>query len=382
MVSLLALALVGAAPAQDCDTRALRGELEDASPVAMASVYVRLAACDPAAAKKQAPAALGRMVGSDGAIDALVAALDVGAGPSVRDWLLRQEPDVRSRSIKKVGAACSEHPSVGDLFVAAHETLGDRFWEDRWHRGLATCRTQGVREMLAAGLESKVVGRESVNRPQFVALLEVYSRNLGAAAVPMLAEWLGDPRDEEEATLLIGTFADAANVGGTDGVDAAAAQLAVAALVEAGPNLPGPAVDRGRGVLVSLGAEDASRAYVANRWRDRIVDGNYRYGVAAFERITCKNGSERANIHLGVALDPATDWPDVLAKAIDGAAKGAWTFDAARKCKGTAEISVVMSERPLEAGADEAWAEEKAEALQTKHAALSPALVWEAPIRR
>lgn len=351
MWSMLLTALLAAAPAQaqeaDCDARALERKAKEASPVAVADAYAKLVACAPERAAKVADTVVPRIVADRDAIPALVGAIEVGAGKTVRTWLDAQEPDKRSRTIASIGEACSDKPVIGDFFVAAHADLGATFFEERWHRGLGDCRTEPVQTLLTEALSGDAVGRDSRNRNGFLSVLEVYARNLGAGAIERLSDYLSKARDDEEATYLVSLFADAANVGGTDGLDTAAAKAAVDAIQSAAPDLPSRALDRARGTLTSLGATKEASALARHAFADRFTDGAYLYGVVAIEDITCKNGSKRAVLHWGGVKESGRAWPDELREGIDEAVKGAWTLDHADKCRGTSEITIRMSPEPL-----------------------------------
>jgi hypothetical protein len=341
------------ASAGDCDALAKR--VTEASPVAVAEAFTALAACDADQAKKVAAKAIPRVVEARDAADAMAAAIRVGAVAPVRGWLADQEPDARSRTIARIGKKCAQAPEIADFFADAAGEIGATFWEERWHRGLADCRYERVQTLLTEAIDGPDVGRGSRNRSGFFALLEVYARNLGAASVPRLSQLLASARDEEEAVFLVSIFADAANVGGSEGTDPEASKAAIAAIEAAAPKLPTKALDRARGTLVSLGAEAAASGLAKHGWSDVYVDGSYTYGVVAIEDITCKNGSKRAVYHVGSFTEPGAMWPDQLKEPLTERVKKLWSFDAASKCKGTSDISVRMSNNPLSADALKAW---------------------------
>ncbi|HMV66875.1 MAG TPA: hypothetical protein PKA64_08505, partial [Myxococcota bacterium] len=227
IVALLALLVQ---PASACDPKALAAAVNEASPVGVGPALVRLDACSPDEARKLAPAAVGRMVDAEGADQALLVGIRAGAWEAVRAWLGRQESDIRTRIVGRVGAVCATTPAVGEFLLdaAAHDPA--RFWQERWHKGLVECRTASVRALLTEALTGPYVGRGAHNRAGFQSVLEVYARNLGKDAIPTLATLLDEARDDEDlATLLVVVFADAAQVG-RGGPDAEAAKAAVAAI--------------------------------------------------------------------------------------------------------------------------------------------------------
>ena len=95
---LLSLLITTSALAQDCDGAALSKDILEMGPHE-AAPYVQLAACDAGAAKKVAsrPPSL---IGETDGFAAAVAAIEVGAGSVVMDWmatLQRDEPFSRLR---------------------------------------------------------------------------------------------------------------------------------------------------------------------------------------------------------------------------------------------------------------------------------------------
>jgi len=365
---ILAL-LAPLAHATDCDASALDRTLQSASPARIAPAYTRLAECDPTLAAKRTAKAFDRMGGNEDAPAAVAAAATVGAYGPALSWAQSAEPHLRAQSITAVGKACASDPSVGQFFLDAHDELGDAFWEDRWFRGLADCPNPGVRDLLTAALSNPTIGRESRNRSMFFALLEVYGRNLGQAAIPVLAGYLKDARDEAEATVLVNLFADAAQVGSTTGVNTEAAALATQAIVEAAPTLPGRALDRARDTLNALGSADQASALAKYKFPERYVDGVYTYGVAVRELATCKNGKTKEILHVGTVTQSGSLWPDQLEIPITSRLQSAYTLDAAAKCKGTSEITVSYSSEPLVTDGLEAYISEQTEAFEASTSA-------------
>lgn len=366
---MLALVLAALLPAsaQDCDARALDKALADAAPARVAKAYTTLAACDPARAKKAAAKQLPRMVADGDQIPAAIAAIEVGAAASLSSWLDTQLPDDRSRTIAGIGAACPDHPeAVSAYFVDAKARLGATFWDERWYRGLAACRTEGIRSLLTEALDSPDVGRMSRDRSTFFGLLEVYARNLQGEAIPTLTSYLASAQDDEEATLLMNVFGDAAGLGRPSGPDAEVVQTATDAIVNAAPTLPQRALTRARDVLNAMGQEPASDGLAAHMWSDRRIDGAYTYGASLVELATCKNGKTRAMLHLGSFTEMGLKWPDQLAEAADAKIASAWPERVAPTCKGTGEVTVTLTETPVagEAGLA-AWFDAQREAFAT-----------------
>jgi hypothetical protein len=353
--------------AQDCDAKALTSRVQDASPVAVAEAFVALEACDAEAAQKIAAAEILRVIPAREAADAMVASIRVGEGAVVRAWLAAQEADARSRTIARIGKACSGTPEIGDFFADAASEIGSDFWGERWHRGLADCRFERVQRLLLEAIDGSDVGRESRNRGGFFALLEVYARNLRVASVVKLTELLASARDEEEAVFLVSIFADAANVGGGEGIDVVARDAAVAAIQQAASDLPFKALDRARGTLISLGAETEASALAKHAWADVLLDGAYTYGVSAIEDITCRNGSKRAVLYIGGGTEAGMRWPDELAETRESTVKAAWSVDEAGRCKGTSTLEVKMSATPLGADALAAWMNMEKETFEEKY---------------
>lgn len=380
MFTMLLSLLLSTAHAQSCDAKALTAAVNEASPAGVGAALVRLHACSPEEARKVAPAAVTRMVDAENIDQALLVGIRAGAWDAARDWLGRQEPDIRSRMVVRIGSSCATAPAVGEFLIDAAGRDAARFWQERWHKGLAECRTEGARRLLTEALTGPHVGRDSRNRTGFQSLLEVYARNLGAEAIPTLATLLAEAKDEDSATMLVVVFADAANVGGQGGTNTAAAKAAIDAIVAAAPKLPGRALERARGTLTALGDEAAAASLAKHRWADRYVDGAYTWGLAAVEQITCKNAEERAVLHIGSLREPGSTWPDGIGALAEKAAKGSWKLDGAAKCKGTGEVKVLASEEPLGADALGKWIEAQKTAFTEANAGKKISVVDEAVV--
>lgn len=374
LASLLLSVWIPAAHAQACDGAALDKALAQAAPAASADAYLALVECDPVRGLKATPSALRRIIGSDAnAAKAASAALRLGATDAVRTWITTLEPESRSRVSSKLGAMCDTEPAIGTFFAKLRVDLGDDFFDQRWHRGIDKCRTPEVRQLLTDALSSPTVGRGTRNRTQFASILDTYARNLGRDALPKLTEYLGTARDDEEASLMLGAFGEASNIGSAQGTDPETARLAVEAIVAASPKLGPQALVRARGLLVSLDAQAASDALAAQRWRDRMTNGAYTYGVAVVEDITCKNGDQRVALHLGSFTEPGAAWPDQLAAKAQERIGTAWTFDGAAKCKGTETLTVTTSVEPLTADTLPVFHQAQSEAVKPKLAGAAKA---------
>lgn len=347
-MSSLLLLLAASTPASACDAAALSARVFEASPVAIPGPYAELAACDPGAAQAAAPVVFGKLLAGDDANPAVAAGLTVGAADEVSGWLKGLQPDERSRTVGWLGGQCKTTPEVEAFFVKAHTEMGAAFFEERWYRGLADCRTPSIQALLTSAIEGDEYGIGSKDRGAFLGLLEVYSRNLGAQAVPRLEAFATQMSSGTEAGLIVSAFGDAANLGSTQGVNQAAAKDAIAALVRLGPQLPPTATDQARETLRSLGDEAAANDLVQYKWPDRLTSGTYTYRASASEIVTCKNGKVEAYFHHGDLLEGARLWPDAVKAASDAALRDVWKLEArAAKCKGTAEIETDVTSEPV-----------------------------------
>lgn len=363
MLYALSLLVGLASAAEPCDAKALTAAVSNASPVAMSAAFSKLYACSPPDALKLAPTVLQRMVVGDATPEALLAAVKLKSYDGVRSWLTAQEPDIRSRMVGRLGEACPTNPEVGDFFLDAAVKDTAHFWSERWHKGLANCRTPAVQKLLADALTGPDVGKDSRNKAGFQSVLEVYARNLRAEAVPTLAALLAGAKDEDTTTTLIVVFADAANVGGAGGTDAVAAKAVVEAIKAAAPGLPPRAIERARGTLTALGDEAAADSVGRYRYADRFVDGHYTWGVAAVEDYSCKNAEKRATLHVGTYTDTGGLWADQVQAAAEAAARSVYKLQGAEKCKGTGTVTIEVSPEPLAAADVAGWIEARKDAF-------------------
>jgi len=355
-------ALLGTANAQDCDAKQLSKDLHEASPVAVARVYVKLAECDSSIAEKEAEFAMTKTLYGDEGMEAGLAALSVGGQAAVLDWVDGLEDHHRSETVRWLGGQCGEEPKVASFFLTAREDKKDVFLSNRWYAGLGSCRTPEIAAMLTDMIEGDQ-GARAADRAQYFGLLEVYSRNLGVEAIPTLRDMATSLSDPMEVRLILSAFGDAANVG--SGINADAAKAAIDALRTLGPQIPAAAADSARDILLSLGDEDLANQFAGYRWADRKTDGNYTYYATAVERYVCKNGKEQALFHHGNVIENGTHWPDALQMDLEGFLTTAWALQAASKCKGEGTITVEMTAEPLASEDEvEGWLESRLKAFE------------------
>jgi hypothetical protein len=374
----LALALSLATPSAKaaCDAKALGKALTEAAPNQTGAAFADLAACDAAAAAKAAPEAFKKILSGDSGDAAALVALRVGAGETVRGWITAMEPADRSRTISKLGQKCDQ-PGVPAFFTDTHKAVGDKFWSDRWYRGLAECRDPGLQALLRDR-----VSAPGSDRTLFFGVLEVYSRNLGPDAVPALKTALQGQQDPEIASYLVKAFEDAAGVGTPAGMNADVAKAAIAAIVEAAPALPAKAVDQARLTLLSLGTEPDSDKMAVHRFREVAqASGGLLYGLVATEVATCKKGDTRVTIHTAQVNEGGRTWPDQLEGRVKDPMNVAMKLDLAASCKGTGVVEMATPVQPFkDAAAYQAWVDKTIEELQKKHAGIKIKVIPEEPI--
>ena len=357
MLPLILLALAPVAHAEDCDARALVKELEAASPIAVAGKFVELAECDEARAKKAVPAAFGRLLAEGDGNKAALTAIQIGAGDQVRTWLGGLEADQRSRAVAWLGDRCEADEAVQTFFVTAKSELGNDFWAQRWHRGLAECRVKPIQKLLADAIVDPDLAKD---RTRLFNVLEVYARNLRSDAVPTLTSLANDTDDQEELLYLVNAFADTTGIGSVEGMNVEAAKTAVQAITALGPKLPPRAVEQARITLKSLNAEQESDSFAKYRWPDRYVDGSYAYAVAVTEVANCKNGKTKAIFHVATFDEGGEMWPDQIKPQLLGKLQHEWVLDEAAGCKGEGEFMVDMPAEPFATADDQArWVEER-----------------------
>jgi len=372
MIPLL-LAL-SSAQAGTCSVEALSTELEEASPMGVPRAFHALYECDADAAAPLAPAALSRALPSDDANQLVLDALALGLEDEIRAWIGGLRSDERSGSIKALGEACVEHEAVAAFLVTSEAAIGEDFWSQRWYRSLGECRRPEVQALLKAEVQAP-----SGDRNRFLSVLEVFARNLGADALPYLKTLLVLNEREDEAGYIVNAFADAANVGSMDGMNAETAALAVTALFELAPQMPEPALKQAAITLETLGAGDRAGELAGAHFRDRIwEDGQLHYGLVVVETATCKKGKVQVVLHQSELVEPGRAWLAEL--DVDELVAG-WSYTLQADCKGTASETVVrVSAQPLLDPSDIAGYQR---AIRSEIAATGPAKlseVVEAPI--
>lgn len=357
MLSLSLVAALFSAPAlsqdaaQGCDAKQLAKELAAASPVQAGPLFVQLAECDPAAAAKVAPAELPRVLPGPDGDAAAVSAVRVGATDALITWTDGMISKDRSRTIAALGEACDEHQAVKDFLVGAKDSLGAKFWEERWYRTLGSCSGPEVGAVLAAELDKGA----GADKTRYFGVLEAFARSQGPAAVPKLEELMGRFDDPEGQTYIVNAFPDAAQVGSLDGMNQQTAAAAVAALERLGPSLTPKATEAARVALQSLDDEAAADAMAGQRFRDlRQEDGGLLWGVVLVESASCKKGSQTwRRIHSAMVQGMGNTWPDQLQDKVEVSATGAWELTLDKKCKSESELRWIVPSEPF---ADEsAW---------------------------
>ncbi len=376
LASLVATATLPASHAATCDAKALGKALTEAAPNQSGKAFAELAACDPAAAKAAAPEAFKKILAGESGDAAVVTAIGVGAGDAVRAWVNVQEPDDRSRTISKLGEKCDQ-AGVPQFFLDTQQALGDKFWTERWYRGLDDCRDAKVQDLLRTKIATP-----GGDRTLFFGVVEVFSRNLGKDAIPTLKSALQAQKDPEIATYLVNAFADAAGVGSSKGADPEAVKLAIASINEVAPLLPGKAVDQARTTLLTLGAEADSDRLAVIRYKDVMqASGGLLYGVVTTEVATCKKGDKRVAIHTAQVNEGGKTWPDQLKERVADPVNTVMKLDLAKSCKGTGEIENRTPPAPFkDAAAYQAWVDETLKEVQKVHPDLKIKVIPEDPL--
>jgi hypothetical protein len=350
------IGFAGAAETAACDAKALTKQLSEAAPTAAAELYSQLAACDPKAAKAMAPKVVPHFLAETADQKAAIAAIEVGAPDVVRTWVTGLQSDEKARTIAAIGAACNDSKAVQTFFVNGPPVLGDAFWSDRWYRGLEECRVPAIQSILQAQLERGV----GADRSRFVGVLEVYARNLGAGALPMLEHLAKTQQDPEVLSYVVAAFADAARVG-TDAADPKVAQEAATIIGDLAPSWPDKAVEQARITLIALGDERASDALVVVRYKSLVQsNGGLLYGTVVVEDAMCKKGKHEQVVHFAEVEDPGQTWPDQLREKVDPAARHAWNPSLAERCKGTGTVDVKVPDAPFsDEKAYDAWVKQQ-----------------------
>jgi len=347
MLSLLPLVLSLATPAhaQDCDAKVLTKSMVDASPVQVADLFVKLAACDPAAARKVAPEQLLRVLpGADGD-KAAVAAVQVGATDALKKWMDTMISGDRSRTIAALGTVCNSVPEVKTYLLATKEQLGEQFWTERWYRSLADCGGDDVGAILAAALDKG----SGADKTRYFGILETYARSQGVKALPKLVELEARFTDVETQTYVIQAFPDVAQVGSEGGMDIKAAQAASQAIQGLAPTLGPKVVEAARVALQSLGDEAAADALAGERFREvRQDDGHLIWGVVLVESASCKKGTQTwRRVHTAMVDEHGQTWPDQLQDKVQTSVETGWELSLGAKCKTEESLSWNLPSEPF-----------------------------------
>ncbi len=367
MLSALLTLLIATLPTAHaaCDAKALEKELGAATPQGVPQLYIDLAACDAAAAKRVATTALPRLIPGDKASEAAMAAMRVGASAEVVSWFKGLQPDDRGQTIADLSEACGGAKEVQTFFLNAANTMGEDFWNERWYRGLSSCRAPEIQKLLA----DKVVAFEKGDAGRFQGVLEVYARNLGGAAIPQLSQLALGAKDAERQTYIVNAFGDAAGLGSASGADAKASQDAAKAIVAIAPDLQPKAVEQARVILQALGEERGADELAAVRYKAvKQGDGSFMWGTVVTETAVCKNGKTQQNVHVAPVLDTGRTWGDQIKDRVT-AGVGAWQMDLAAKCKGEGKTEVFVPAEPFaDKAAFQAWADKQLGEIQRQPA--------------
>ncbi len=342
---------VSAASAQDCDASALAKAINLESAHGVAASFIALTGCDSDAARAAAPRAFERMLYGEDAESAVMAAIELGSEEIARGWISNLFSDERSRLLKGMGRQCEGNPAIVRFLMESSEALGDRFWDDRWHRALIPCRDHAVTVLLTQALQDRTVQNDPT---RFDSILEVFIEHAGAHAIPWLVALMPAVRESNQVSVVQG-FGTALNVGGE--VKPHLARAASAAIQELAPELSPPAIYRARKLLESLGDQRAADGLVCMRYWDRLhTPGYLMWGAVVLEVAECKNGKTRIEAHHVQVQDRCKRWPDQIHPAVQQTFGMDWTGQLAARCKGTSTLEHLVPEEPfVDQAAYEAW---------------------------
>ncbi|MDP2312011.1 MAG: hypothetical protein Q8P41_03835 [Pseudomonadota bacterium] len=359
-----------------CDVKGLTKAVVDAAPNQTGKAFADLAACDPAAAKVAAPEAFKKVLAGDAGDAAVLVAVGLGAGDVVRTWIEAQEPDDQSRTISKLGEKC-DTKGVPEFWLESHTALGDKFWSKRWYRGIDDCRAPAVQELLRTR-----VAMTTGDRAIYKGILEVFARNLGKDAVPVLKAAAQTEKDPELSGFLVDAFANAAGVGREGGADQETVKLAVAAINDVAPLLPEKAIEQARTTLLSLGAEADSDRLAGIRYKNALQpSGGLLYGVVTTETATCKKGDVRVIIHHAPINEAGRTWPNQVNERIQAAVNGTFDLKLATSCKGTGANETLTPAAPFtDAAGYQAWVDEMIKEFQKKNPTVKAKIEPEAAL--
>jgi len=339
---LLPLILAGTVAAQDCGT--LAKDILTVGPHEAAPMFLQLSQCDAGAAKKVAPTVIPNLIGESEGFDAAIAAIEVGAGSTVMDWMGTLQRDEQSRAVRAYGKKCQESEAVQGFLVDTAAEMGDAFWTQRWYRALTECRAEATTTLLV----NRVEAGAGEDRGSFFGVVEAYAVNVGAASIPKLVSLVSAESDLEMQVNLIGAFADASQAGTLSGLDAKTAELAATAVRGLSAALPAKAMDKARVTLQVLLDEEGADKLVALRFKDVVQkDGGLLYGAVVFENATCKNDKIAQRYHVAEAFDPGQTWPDQLEEKVRTSVELNWSLNLAERCKGTGEVVYHLPQAPF-----------------------------------
>ena len=351
---LLPFIMVASAQAQDC--RALSKDILSVGPHEAAPMFQQLSECDAPAAKRVAPTVIPTLIGESDGFNAAVAAINVGAGSTVMDWMASLQRDEQSRGVRALGKTCQDSEAVQSFLVSAAADMGDRFWTERWYRSLAECRSASTTQLLVDRVEAGA----GEDRSSFFGVVEAYAVNVGLDALPKLSTLVETESDLEMQVNLIGAFADASQAGTLKGLDARIAEKAADAVRGLAPKLPAQTMDKARVTLQTLMDEAGADQLVALRYQDlQQSDGSLLYGAVVFENASCKNDKVAQRYHVAEAHDPGQTWPDQLEEKVRTSVELNWSLNLAERCKGTGEVVYLLPEEPFaDKDAFRAWVKE------------------------
>lgn len=339
----------------------LQAELQQASTMKVPEAYVALAECDAARGRTMAPIALEKMFGDDNEAIAVRAMVDVGALDSLVPWLERIPPDDRMSMLRSIGDDCQDHPERNAFFGTLLEQKGDRFFIDRWYRGLDECRSSEGRAILTNALESERFGVGATERGSFLDILEVYTRNLRTDALPLLQSYARELGDDEEIAYALQIMPKAAGYDTDEGVDPAQAEQVSQAIFALGDILDPTRIDIARASLQRIGQAEVADSLVRYRWPDawRVGGGRYHYAAMATYSWECRPGRQTVIVHSGEFAEDGKMWPDALATAAEERLAQQWAVEDA-PCDAAPAVSVSVSEQPLKTANDrEQWLSSK-----------------------
>jgi hypothetical protein len=362
MLSAFVLAaLLPTAQAEDaCDAKALAAQIVDEPPFAAAKLFVELAACSPPIAKRIAPAQLPLFISGPEGNGALVAAIDVGAVDAATAWLDQLQSDERAKAISALGRTCEESTAVRGFFIERSASMGEDFWNQRWYRALDDCHHDDIQSILWGELGNGP-GQE---RSRWFAVLETAARGTGPKAVDKLKALLVASKDVEVQVNIVGAFADAAQIGSDEGINAKTAAAGVAALLEVAPSLSGKAVSQARITVGALGDAAAADGLAGVFYKDLAQDGRLLWGAVIVEDAQCKGGKQHwQRAWVAPAWDAGVTWPDQLGDKVKARAQAAYDLDLADKCKASeSKVNYILSNEPFASAAElSTWAHKQAD---------------------